>query len=106
MRVVKDVEPVVSGALGPAEHFGQSLEAHRAPVLRGKPGAQIAEDVAGRKRIARSSHKSVLGKFCFPSLLVHAFWFSSKLAAAAPVRPFAKAQTRTASGARPSMVAG
>src|ERR1039458_3824751 len=82
MRVVKDVEPVISGALGAAEHFGQSLEAHRAPVLRGKPGAQIAEDVAGRKRITRSGHKSVLGKFCFPSLLVHAFWFASKLAAA------------------------
>src|SRR5208283_2971238 len=85
MRVVKDVEPVVSGALGPAEHFCQSLEAHRAPVLCGKPGAQIAEDVAGRKRIARSGHKSVLGKFCFPRLFVHVFWFASKLAAAASV---------------------
>jgi len=84
--VVKDVEPVVSGAFGPAEHFGQSLEAHRAPVLRGKPGAQIAEDVAGRKRIPRSGHKSVVEKFCFPRLLVHAFWFASKLAAAAFVQ--------------------
>ena len=83
MRVVKDVEPVVSGALGPAEHFGQSLEAQRVPVLRGKPGTQIAEDVAGRKRIARSGHKSVIEKFCFPSLLVHAFLFASKFAAAA-----------------------
>ena len=83
MRVVKDVEPVVSRALGAAEYFCQPLEAHRVPVFRGKPGAQIAEDVAGRKRIARSGHKSVLGKFCFPRLLVHAFWFASKLAAAA-----------------------
>jgi len=83
MRVVKDVEPVVSGALGSAEHFCQSLEAHRVPVLCGKPGAQIAEDVACRKRIARSGHKSVIGKFCFPSLPVHAFWFASKLAVAA-----------------------
>jgi hypothetical protein len=47
-----------------------------------KPGAQIAEDVAGRKRIARNGNKSVIGKFCFPSLLVHAFWFASKLAVA------------------------
>ena len=86
MRVVKDVEPVVSGALGPAEHFCQSLEAHRAPMLRGKPGAQIAEDVAGRKRIARSGHKSVVGKFWFPRLFVHVFWFASKLAAAARAR--------------------
>ena len=86
MRVVKDVEPVVSGALGPAEHFCQSLEAHRAPVFRGKPGAQIAEDVAGRKWIARSGHKSVVWKFCCPSLLVHAFWFANKLAAAAFVQ--------------------
>src|SRR5665213_4148412 len=83
MRVVKDVEPVVSGALGPPQHLGQSFEAHRAPVLHAKPGAQIVEDVAGRKRIARSGHKSVIGKFCFPSLLVNAFWFASKLAAAA-----------------------
>jgi hypothetical protein len=83
---VKDVEPVVSGALGPAEHFCQSLEAQRAPVLRGKSGAQIAEDVAGRKRIARSGHKSVIEKFCFPSLLVHAFRFASKLAVAAFVQ--------------------
>jgi len=89
MRVVKDGEPVVSGAFGTAKHLGQSLEAHRAPVLRGKPGAQIAEDVAGRKRIARSGHKPVIGKFCFPRLLVHAFWFAGKLAAATPVRPFA-----------------
>jgi hypothetical protein len=81
--VVKDVEPVVSGALGPPQHFCQSIEAHRVPVLRGKPGAQIAEDVAGRKRIAGSGHKSVIEKFCFPSLVVHAFWFASKLAAAA-----------------------
>ena len=73
MRVVKDVEPVVSGAFGPTEHFGQSLEAHRAPVLCGKPGAQIAEDVAGRKRIPRSGHKSVIKKFCCPRLLVHVF---------------------------------
>jgi hypothetical protein len=51
-------------------------------VLRGKPGAQIAEDVAGRKRIARSGHKSVIEKFSFPGLLVHAFWFASKLAVA------------------------
>src|ERR1700691_3003991 len=86
MRVVKDVEPVVSGALGPAEHFCQSLEAQRVPVLRGKSGAQIAEDVAGRKRIARSGHKSVIKKFWFPSLLVHAFGFASKLAAAAFVQ--------------------
>ena len=86
MRVVKDVDPVVSGAFGPPEHFCQSLEAHRAPVLRGKPGAQIAEDVAGRKRIARSGHKSVVWKFCCPSLLVHAFWFANKLAAAAFVQ--------------------
>jgi hypothetical protein len=55
-------------------------------VLCGKPGAQIAEDVAGRKRIARSGHKSVIGKFCFPSLPVHAFWFASKLAVAAFVQ--------------------
>jgi hypothetical protein len=81
--VVKDVEPVVSGALGPAKHFGQSLEAHRVPVHRGKPGTQIAEDVACRKRIARSGNKSVIEKFCFPSLLVHSFWFASKLVAAA-----------------------
>jgi hypothetical protein len=86
MRVVKDVEPVVSGAFGPAEHFCQSLEAHWVPVLHGKPAAQIAEDVAGRKRIARSGHKSVIGKFCLPSLLVHAFWFASKLVAAAFVQ--------------------
>jgi hypothetical protein len=32
-------------------------------------------------------HKSVLGKFCFPSLLVHVFWFASKLAAATPFLP-------------------
>src|ERR1035441_6708022 len=83
MRVVKDVEPIVSGALGPAEHSCQSLEAHRVPVLRGKPGAQIAEDVAGRKRIARSGHKTVIKKFCFPRLFVHAFWFASKLMVAA-----------------------
>ena len=51
-----------------------------------KPGAQIAEDVAGRKRIARSGHKSVVWKFCCPSLLVHAFWFANKLAAAAFVQ--------------------
>jgi hypothetical protein len=55
------------------------------PALRGKPEAQIAQDVAGRERIARSGHKSVIGKFCFPRLLVHAFWFASELTAAAPV---------------------
>src|ERR1700677_53948 len=86
MRVVKDVEPVISGALGPAEHFCQSLEAQRGTVLRGKPGTQIAEDVAGRKRIARSGNKSVIEKFWFPHLHVHAFWFASKLAAAAFVQ--------------------
>jgi hypothetical protein len=33
--------------------------------------------------LARSDNKSVLEKFCFPSLLVHAVWFASKLAVAA-----------------------
>jgi hypothetical protein len=39
-------------------------------------------------------------------LLVHVFWFASKLAAADPVRPFAETQTRRASGARACIVAG
>jgi hypothetical protein len=33
--------------------------------------------------LARSGNKSVLEKFCFPSLLIHAFWFASKPAAVA-----------------------
>jgi hypothetical protein len=33
--------------------------------------------------LARSGNNSVLEKFCFPSLLVHAFCFAGKLATAA-----------------------
>ena len=83
-RLVEQAEPVVSGGCGLPHSSCQPLVARRAPVLlwrlleRRGPKSDTT-----RKRTAGGGNKSVKEKFCFPSLLVHAFWFAGKLAAAA-----------------------